>query len=682
MSYATKYRGQFKNRQQQTVTVDIQLKDYAGDVEAFVTKALEVSDSSDEDTIMARECTLTIRANDASTITWETFLAGAFDEWKLIVDIDGQKHFEGFLTPEEGNSPFLDKPYNVKLKASNGLKLLKDVPLTDLNGNTYKGKFTLLDYLVSCLSKTLLQLPIRIYGSIYNEDMDDRGDDIAATYWNQCKEDHRSWQNGATTFQSCYDVLVAMLSKHSRLFYWNGKWTIFYMPEHQYTPGGLFYTDFSADGTLIGGEEDTEGYATVGKAQLIYPVTADQLVSSSFPIKYSKTQYNYKIWPELPLNNKFERGTILGTGTDADGNPYTDYSIDDWTSGTYQGNPTEFTNLPATTVGNPDPWYRRSTKNAFGVEIKREVIIERATAAGGRYIQSEGIPVNAGDKMRYSLDWRASVDLSDSDPVPVQMTSYIVEDGTGDKYVLRSKDGIYSEAKWELAGSQMIGIYTTPNADLINPQSLSVESPAFPVNGTHYVMLWSSVQLGDNTYTAYKGFSMEYLPYVAGSFVPISGDYWQHIQDANQIDKDENEIKISDTIIRVLQGCLFNADGVTATTPTWYRYGLTESRDFKELVDIGRFNLGYRRFWTIEGTFKRLQYSPVNDELNHQPIGYHKTYRFSDLAVPRDFIITTPLQMDLVSCKCKVTFLEVYKDSNDGTQEGDDQLFSYIFSNT
>jgi hypothetical protein len=38
--------------------------------------------------------------------------------------------------------------------------------------------------------------------------------------------------------------------------------------------------------------------------------------------------------------------------------------------------------------------------------------------------------------------------------------------------------------------------------------------------------------------------------------------------------------------------------------------------------------------------------------------------------------------MDLVSCKTKITFEEVYKDSNDGTQIGDQQNKGFIFSNS
>lgn len=685
MAYNTQYEAVFHNELEQEVKISIAQKDSSPVTPApfLVADFLELNDSTDENTIIARELTFTIFADDDTTITWETFLAGSYDEWKVTVTVDGESFFIGFLTPEEGNAAFLPKPYDIKLRATNGLKLLKDVALTDLSGNNFKGKFTGLQYIAACLQKTLLELPIRAFGSIYNQDMNDRGDDSAAHWLHQVKFDHRSFLRDATTFISCYDVLVMILGRHSRLFFWEGMWVIFYIPEHQYAPGGLWYTDYEADGTIQSGAEETTSPAAVGSQELIYPINEDALLSSSFPVKFAKTVYNYTVWPEIPLNNKFDRGTQIGSGTDADGNPYKDFSIDDWTSGTYQGNPTEYNNLPGITVANPDPWYRRSTYNAFGVEIKREVFIERDTAAGGRFIQSEGIPINAGDKIRVSFDWRASVDLGTGDAVPVQLTPYIVEDGTGTKYVLRSKDGQVTEAKWEPATASMIGIYTTPNGNLLETQSISIESPVAPVNGTMYFLMWSSAVLGNNSHTVYKGFSIEYISYIAGGFVPIRGDYWQHTQNANQLDKDEGDIKISDTITRVLQGCMFNLDGVTATAPTWYRYGevMPGQKHFKELANLGRYNLGYRRFYRIEGTFTGITYALIDDPLTQRTLSYHKNYRFTDLAEPRDFILVPPLRMDLCTGEIKAVFEEVYKTEADGTQTGDTQEFNYIFSN-
>lgn len=660
MAYGLRYNCLFTNEIQQDVNVQILQKEFAGDAEQFITRELNLSDSSEDNTVIARECQLVIWANAISTITWETFITGTFDEWYIKVVIDSYTHFEGYLTPEEGSTPFLDKPYSVTLRATNGLKLLKDVPLTKLDGSEFRGKFTGAEYIIAALSKTQIALPVRMYGSLYNEGMDTRSDDPTATHWTQIKFDHRSFLKDASGFISCYDTLTFLLSRSFRVYYFNGYWHVFFLHEHQYAPGGLWYTEFDTTGAVVGGAQDTTGYATVGKAEAIFPINKDGMLSSSFPIKFARTNFNYTQYPEFPLNNKFSRGTFIRSGFDSDGNPYEDYTIDDWVSATYQGNPTEYANLPAQTVGNPDMWYRRSTFNIYGIELKREVIIERGTAAGGRYVQSTAEPVNQGDKIRISFDWRTDTDLGPGDPTPVQLTPYFVADDTGIKYVLRSKDGNVSEAKWEPSTSQMIGLYTTPNGNLTDYQSVNVESPAFPFNGMIYFMMWSSVSLGNNTKTLYKGLSVEYVPFVAGGFIPISGDYWQHTQDANQIDKDEGEIQISDLPIRVLQGCILAADGITATTPTWFRFGVQEQRHYKEIVNLARYNLGYRRFWQLEGSFKGVLYEASNDLTVLPPISYHKTYQLSDVAQPRYMILVPPLTIDLCKGHIKATFEEVY----------------------
>lgn len=663
MAYGLRYDCTFTNDIQQDVNVQILQKNYVGSPEDYQSRNLELSDSSDDNTIIARECKLVIWANEVSPITWETFLTGSYDEWYLKVIIDSYTHFEGFLTPEEGSTPFLDKPYSVTVRASNALKLLKDVPLTKLDGTDFKGKFTASDFIIAALSKTQLTLPVRMFGSLYNIDMFTRDDDPEATHWNQIKFDHRSFLKDATTFVSCYDALLFLFGRSFRLFYFNGYWMVFFIHEHQYAPGGIWYTDFDTAGAVTGGGQDTTGYATVGKAEAILPIKKDGLVSSSFPIKFAKTNYNYIQYPEFPLNSKFSRGTLITSGTDADGNTYRDYTIDDWTSGTYPGNPADRTALPGFLVSNPDAWYTRRTYNAYGVELRREVIIERGTAAGGRAVQSSPEPINAGDKIRISFDWKTDTDLGEGDAVPVQLTPYIIDDITGNKFVLRSKDGQTNQVKWEASTPSMIGIYTTPNGLLTDYQSVTVESPVSPVNGTLYFLMWSSAQLGDNTKTYYKGFSVEYVPFIAGGFIPISGDYWQHTQTPNQIDKDEGDIKISDVPIRVLQGCMLAADGVAATTPTWHRLGVSESRHYKEIVNLARYNLGYRRFLQLTGSFKGVLYEASNDLAVLPPISYHKNYRLADLTQPVDMILVPPLTIDLCKGHITATFEEVYNPS-------------------
>lgn len=669
MAYGLRYQGVMKNELQQMVTVKLMQKDYVGDPENFIFTAdssVVLTDTSDENTIIAREAAMNIWADKASSITWQTFLAGAYDEWQCIIDIDGILVFEGYLTPEEGSSPFLPKPYEVNLKATNGLKLIKDVPFTGLAGETIKGKYLLSDLLCAALLKTGLSLNVRIYGSVYNEDMDNRADDIAATYWNQTKEDHRTFLSNATEFLSCYDVLKKLLERHSRLFYFKGMWVVFLTAEAQYAPGGLYYTDFTSAGVVIGGAEDTEAVATVGSAEPIFPINEDALISSLFAIKFAKTNYKYNVWPEIPLNNKFQRGTLFntGSGVDDDGNPYNfeDYEIDDW-----QKAMVDITVTPPNFTFDPveGALFLRRVYNIYGIELRREIFFETPTTAspGGSYVKwliAERLPVNQGDKIKIGMSVKFDNDFTGAgDGFVVMARVYLIPDTGTDYYALDNNVGgrETSFGLWvKESGTppNFISVDLPADSDSTKYKNQTVTSDTIPANGTLYIALQHSndgSNPGGNKW--FSAFEFEYIPFIAGGYIPIEGDYWQHTQNANQLDKDEADIQVSDTIIRVLQGCFFNLDGLTATTPTWYRYGLTESRHFKELVNLDRFNLGYRRFQRIEGTFVGLLYSPG------QPMSYHKNYLFTGLTVPAQFILAPGMSMDLGTGEIKATFEEV-----------------------
>src|SRR6478752_7505936 len=125
MAYTLTYKVPFTNEQSQSVIVEIYRKD--GDAPTTVAEyeviSIELSDKSEgqtkyDSTIITRELIMTIWSKIGDEITWETFITAEHDEWKVIVTIDGQFYFHGFITPDEGNGPFQDKPYEVTLKAT------------------------------------------------------------------------------------------------------------------------------------------------------------------------------------------------------------------------------------------------------------------------------------------------------------------------------------------------------------------------------------------------------------------------------------------------------------------------------------------------------------------------------------------------------------------------------------
>lgn len=677
MSYGIQYWSTHRTERNQDCLILIAQKDVPErptTVPFIIEGDLILNDDSDEGIIIARSATFNIHADDfLSEIDWDTFMTDNYDEWWIIIYLDGHALFEGFIVPEEGNRPLLDRPYPIKITASNGLKLLKDVSLTDFNGVSFKGKYTLLQYIIGALSKTFLNnisdpngIPLRIYSSLYEPSMAHRGEDITACWFHLAKLDHRTFQSDATSFMSCYDALVTILGRHSRLFYWNARWVIDFMPEHQYMEQ-RYYTEYAANGTILNGTLDPETHASFGKSENIYPIEEDPFMSSTFAIKFAKTRYPYIVWPEIPLNNRFDRGQLIDQGpaideTDIDGDSnvtetigtYKEFFIDDWTKGKNTGGSSNNA-LPALTPAD-ETFTMRRIYSIYNVELYRYLIIPYGASVHERWLQSEGIPVRAGDKFNLSYDFRISKDLGQFSA----RTAYVYIKGSGSiRWSLLWEDNI--TPKWYLTsgGTANRGITRNWEAgeDSRKWVSFSVESPAIPIDGVLYIVLANNVP-STNFNAYFTAFNFEYIPYVAGGYIPVKGDYWQHNQNKNILDKDDEEIGISDSPLQVVRGALFRNDG-SPTSFNWARWPTIESKHFKEIVNLWRFNARYRRYLHIEGLFDGVEFEPENDELNKQPLSYHKRYLQTDLATPRHFLLMPPLEQNISKGHTTAIFDEI-----------------------
>lgn len=704
MAYVPYYTVNFTNELSEEVTVTISKKD--GDPDTVVTNydcvSLVIEDKSEgqtkyDSTIITRELVLALWTTEVDDLTWETFITAEHDEWFIEVLIDTNLYFEGWITPDEGNAMFQDKPYEVTLRATNGLALLKDIALVAPDGSSFDGDNPLIEYIAGALKQTGLDLSIRCYCQYFNTQMNDKADGLHNDMFGQTYLNYRTFLRDATTFVSCYEALKIILDKFCRLEYWNGLWVIKSIAELQYLPGDLDWeVTYNSDGGSPVGAVEYRNYAQIGKDVDIYPIHEDQQIYSRFAVKSAKTAYNYNVWPEIPKNNKFERGTEFATGDatddndiDNDGNTgeiigtYKDFTIADWNFG--------ITNISAPATWPPtgmlppgvDLAYRESVYNTYNIEIQREIIIQRnGEIAGHRYLVSEGIYVNQNDKIKLSFDWKDNAG------------------GTGTRqYLLVALESLTGGQDYRLnnsgggAPADGVGtlVWTASNANVFLAKSyssgedssvytsFSFETPAFPITGRLYVCLVSfDPPVGRKVF--YRSFDMEYIPFVAGGYVPVKGDYWIRSQNKVYPDVASDDVQISDAPVRVLKGALLVSDSLS--TPTWYRYGVSESRHFKELLNIARFNHSYRRMYAIEGTFNGLNFTPENEQLNKRPIAFVKRYRMVDMAEPRDFILVPPMKMDVVKAWVTMNLVEVRKDADgniDGTQLGDSADFKYMF---
>jgi hypothetical protein len=634
------------------------------------------------DTIIACEATIVFQIDRNGSLTYADFLITYKTEWKVIAKVDGVVVFTGWLTPGEGNSEFQDPPYDIVLSATDGLGLLKGVVLSDTAGDDFIETNTVISYIAGALHKTGLDLNILLLCNIYEQSMTDRFTDPAADAFNQAKLDYRTFQKDAVTFVDCYAALELILREHFSIYQWNGKWAILRIAEMQDIPGPkIWHTEYDYTGTALLGEQYEFGPCQVGKDAVLHPINRTNFISSRFAIKSAKHTYNYDVWPEIPKNNKFERGSLLFPifgnvfAKDANGNDtpdqigtYQGYDIDDWTKGDFtSGSPSAITNLPA--LGAPTGSYARLSYNNAGNEFDRIVAI---THPGGVnkaiWLQSEGLKVKQGDRVNFSTEFALSYNSTfpGGDAIVIGIASVYIIDGNGDKWAWRYRPTLNNiENLWLKVGGTVHTIsarFEDGNATK-NFTTVSAESPTIPVSGTMYVVLVNSNQdsLATPPYVAYfKKFNFEYKPFIAGGFLPVQGDYWFTSQNQDIDDVVDEQVYLSDSEREVFKGALLRSDNELTTT--WHRLNVAEERQYKELLNLGRYNHAYRRMWRIDGDFGGTRFNAVDNPVVNEPLSFHKHFYFKDAPElgGRMFMLVPPLSIDYSQGETGATFVECF----------------------
>jgi hypothetical protein len=688
MAYVKWYTISFTNQVTENITIDILRKDIEPDEVRKLTCTFcnkkSINGQGDKfDTIIGSELNFGIFININDPTDFDDILVSFTDEWKIVLKNDGQTDFIGFLVPNECQASFRDKPYEIELTATDGLGYLRTELLSDINGTNFTGTNFLKSYIAGSLKKTLLDLDIRIYCNIYEGSFIDRHVNAASDMFNNAKLDYRTFLNTPIEFVKCYDALLLLLKEGFSLFQWYGKWVIMRIGELQYSKGPLiWYTDYDSNGNVIVGQLEDFGPAKIGKQQVLHPKDANQTILSRFAIKSARTQFDYVNWPEIPLNSKFERGPVIETGSLPDGRTYKKSYIDGWTFGKFIANPSQRNQLPLLDNADPDTAFRYSVYNSFGVEENREIWLENDSAPQHRLLCCEPIPVKEFGRANIGLDFKFSSSGSGN---LFYLTVFLIIPGTNTKYTLANTDD--STFYWQLAGGWNYIRHNYPSGTNFNEwTNLSVKIPSIPANGLlcFGLMNYDST----NTIAYFKNISFEYFPYIAGSSQQVTGDYWFTSQNTEYKDIIEETIGISDSPERIFKGALLAADGVTPTGRSWHRLDILENKEYKELINMGRYNSAYRRTWQISGTFGGTMYHAADDQSIRLPIGFHKQFFFPDSIKMEGyyFQLVPPFSIDYVNGQIDATLVDCMKvddngNSIDGNQLGDVHEFKYLFKN-
>jgi hypothetical protein len=652
------------------------------------------------DTIITCEAKISITLYPDDAITFVDLIVTFPDEWKVIAYDDNQVVFVGFLTPGEGRADFQDKPYDLNLSAVDGIGLLKGTPLTRTNGDNFTGVNLIIDYILAILSKTGLDLNLRLFSNITESSMQDRTQNPNADTFNQTGLHARTFLKNSVEFNDCYTCLERILIEYFAIYQHNGKWVILRIGELQDSIGAkMWYTEYNSSGTIVRSAQYLENAAGNGRDRLIHPVELSQFISSNFAMKSTRYTYNYNVWPEIPTNNNFQRGTVYESGvatddfdTDGDGDvdevvgTYYKYTIDNWEQGII-----DYFDIPHPAMTpTPHKFWRETYINTFGVEIENYIKSDTDDndTVHSFWLRSEGIPVNSGDRVEIGMSKRFANDFSSTSSTvfTLAMTVYLVSGGNA--YLLTNGNDGEARGFWKRAtvnlGQGNLIINYAPNQKTNTWSSLSVLSEPIPANGTLYIAFESNGPSSNTGAFQYiKDFSFTYHPYILGGYLPLKGDYAQTSQNANFKDTISDEVFISDSPKQVFQGALYRANLTDLTNNTWHRFGVNENRHFKELGELARFNANYRRMWKMEGQYDGLKFTPADNPTFIEPISFHRQFIFPDqpLLNGHYFVLVPPLTLTYSEGRADMNFVEVLQDgSQDGRSQGDSHIpLQYIF---
>jgi hypothetical protein len=405
--------------------------------------------------------------------------------------------------------------------------------------------------------------------------------------------------------------------------------------------------------------------------------------------KSATTTHQYDPWPELPKNNKFERGTQFATGSATDEfdddhdddtteviGTYKNLTIDDWDHGTVAWAEGNFPIFPFVLNSTTAKVYQKRIYDFYGVEKDRMIYVEKP-AVTEHWMRSQPVPVKTGYKVSFNIDASYQNNFASDTSETFGRPAYIYVVAGSDFYGLDSSTGA-----WKKNNLRGIDISYAAGEDTREFHSASVESLSVPVNGDLYIVFRQTTSGSAGTYIRLRGFSIEVKPFIAGGYLQVTGESQTFTQTAQDFpDKSEAEVFLSDSGHKILKGCLLDSSGVPLT-PDWYRMGMLESKSYLALINFNKFQLEQRRYWMVEGSFTGLFFE-YNNNVNHPyPLSLAVIYRFTDLSdFDRRFILCAPLDMDLGAAEFTGRFYEVFIDNKiffDG-QRGGNATHKYLF---
>lgn len=574
-------------------------------------------------------------ANDpirASTATIKYFNTGSFPI-TIFADQDDTKYFaviffnkpgelaaeiwRGFLSQDDCGDDLTPTPNEVSLTFTDGLAQLRTQYFTDLSGNIVTGQLSLKSVFYYILTgKTGVTIPNRVFCSLFENGMSDRTADAAfepfaqtvidaSTFLltSQTAQDFASGPNAQIVqlkdkVQDCYTILQNILDAWGcTIIQADGYWNIVRWHELKIFNNALAGTRYDSDFTnptaitfdnirTIQNASPTANFQTVDLSQNRQLFRGNQ---------YTRLTFNYVQPKDLLLNADLSRlGTLIDTFTTGSGTALittNDYIFNDW-----------IISPDNSVVPFPLETLIRVELNYLGIENDRYAVVRKGVI--GQSIWSTAFKINVNDKANLSFRINTNNNTSSGDSV---FNIKIFPPGTTD---FRVSGGVpFYGLKVDVGGNPFWSYNTSgwaySHGDFINPVQISIDMPAFPIDGVMLIELPTVTTDGSGTSaTYYKNIAFTLYWYIAGN-LQITGQYNQSTQ-AFPIKKNIDKlIYFDDSPKDDIQGVMYLTDGATRTS-SWHRWPLVETRKFGFVQTVDWMYLTNIIRYKINGNYRGL----------------------------------------------------------------------------
>lgn len=672
-SYGEKYNIIFKTRQNQDCKVRMYIDGYSGSIIELkgALSPFTLSEfNSDEDIYKPlRPQQATISFVSQTGVEIDDFLGNSDVFCYVAFEFMSTTRFYwiGYLLQDDFQEVWQDTQHIITLRATEGLGLLKEQPLTDNAGDELIGNFTPYAYLGYATNGSV-QTFVRthIISNLYHSSMDDTLTDSSLE---QCYIDARTFSTGDGFYEDKYSVIEKINRAFSQtMFQYRSRW-YFVRPEEFYIPNTddlRVINKYSLGTSTITNERFD---VNVGVNEEVKPISPEMLRFIKRPTKVDTINVGYEYPSELICNQSLRRGSVI-TSTST----YKTYTVDSWTA--YKGlreSPT-----PVTVAK-----YRKETLDTFGNVTDNYLYLEYedvGTSAGADWWQSCDIKVNKGDILNLSFKWRSSETGNIVSPIPTFNVAQILYKAEASP---QFRAGIVNDGSWVISGGDWDSFATIPYLTLTPSASSTSNNSYFDVSvtskpvirdGIVRILLSNTVAKSYNNNWADIQFTIDGT--INGLFTNnIFGDFDKFTKTDDYKSNFDDTIYLDDLTNFNFKGVIYDAAGSTPTTPTWYRYRYnTEEFRFKKQNLIAHWE--NTRFYRnkIDVTFFGLTW---ND--NTLPIGLINTIKFVDDDPDKIYCIANLKDIDFVNSTWTATLVEIYDENRDAGVETTYPTFKHDF---